>query len=53
MGLEELLHKAALTQDVDFLREGLQLLTEELLELQVNQYVGAERYERTAERTAQ
>src|SRR6266571_5105562 len=53
MGLEELLHKAALTQDVDFLREGLRLLTEELLELQVNQHIGAERYERTAERTGQ
>jgi len=51
MGLEELLDKAALTADTDFLRDGVRLLTEELLELEVSQHVGAERHERTAART--
>jgi transposase-like protein len=51
MGLEELLDKAALTADADFLRDGLRLLTEESLELQVSQHVGAARHERTAGRT--
>jgi len=37
--------------DQDMLREGLQLLAEALMELEVTQKVGAGRYERTSERT--
>jgi transposase-like protein len=49
MALEELLRKAEL-QDPDFLREGVRMLAQELMELEVRQHVGAERYERTEER---
>src|SRR5690606_38592988 len=37
--------------DQDMLREGLQLLAEALMELEVTQKVGAGRYERTSQRT--
>ena len=53
MGLEELLRKAELAGDVDFLREGLAVLTRELMELQVSQQVGAGRHERTPARMEQ
>jgi transposase-like protein len=53
MGLEVLLHKAALTQDADFLRDGVQVLSQALLELEVSQHLGAERHERTPTRTGQ
>jgi transposase-like protein len=49
MALEELLSKADL-QDPDFLREGVRLLAQEVMELEVSQHLGAERYERSAER---
>jgi transposase-like protein len=50
MALTELLRKADLDGDVDFLREGVRLLAQQLMELEVSQHVGAERYERTAAR---
>ena len=53
MGLEALLRKAALDEDVDFLREGVRVLSQALLALEVTQQVGAERHERTPERTGQ
>jgi putative transposase len=53
MALETLLRKAQMEQDADFLREGLRVLSEALMELEVTQHVGAERHERTAERTGQ
>ena len=53
MGLVKLLRKAELEHDSDFLREGVQLLGQTLMELEVTQHVGAERHERTAERTGQ
>jgi putative transposase len=53
MALLELLRKAELEQDADFLREGVRVLSQALLELEVTQHVGAERHERTAERTGQ
>jgi transposase-like protein len=49
MALEDLLRKADL-QDPAFLREGVRLLAEEVMELEVSQHLGAERYERTGER---
>jgi transposase-like protein len=53
MALLELLRKAELDGDADFLREGVRVLSQALLELEVTQHVGAERHERTPERTGQ
>jgi transposase-like protein len=53
MALLELLRKAELEETADFLREGVRVLAQELMELDVGQHLGAERYERTAERTGQ
>ncbi|HEV2124308.1 MAG TPA: IS256 family transposase [Chloroflexota bacterium] len=53
MALLELLRKAELEPATDFLRDGVRLLAQELMELEVVQHLGAERYERTAERTGQ
>ena len=53
MALEELLRKAQLEQEVDVLREGVRVLSEALMELEVTQHVGAARHERTPERTGQ
>ena len=50
MALDELLRKAALERDADFLREGVRVLSQALMELEVTQHVGAERYERTPSR---
>jgi len=48
--LEELLRKTGV-DDLDFLREGIRVLAQGLMELEVSQHIGAERYERSAERT--
>lgn len=53
MALCELLRKAQMGEDVDFLREGVRTLSQALMELEVTQHIGAERYERTAERKGQ
>jgi hypothetical protein len=53
MALMELLRKAEMDQDVDFLREGIRTLSQALMELEVSQHLGAERHERTPERTGQ
>jgi putative transposase len=53
MALERLLRKADLEQDVDFLREGARVFSEALMEAEVPRHVGAERHERTSERTGQ
>ena len=53
MALSELLRKAQMEQDVDFLREGVRVLGQALMELELSQQIGAERYERTPERTNQ
>jgi putative transposase len=51
MALAELLRKAGLERDADFLREGVRAVTEALMDLEVTQHVGAERHERTPDRT--
>ena len=51
MALLELLCKAELEQDADFLREGVRALSEALMELEVAQHLGAGKHERTEERT--
>jgi putative transposase len=53
MALEELLRKAQMSSDVDFLREGVRALAQALMDLEVAQHVGAKRYERTPERTGE
>lgn len=53
MALGELLRKAQGARDADVLREGVRVLSQALMELEVAQHVGAERYERTGDRTGQ
>jgi len=49
MALAELLGK--INMDTDFLREGVRVLAQALMELEVTQQLGAGRHERTGERT--
>src|SRR5919206_3575651 len=53
MALQELLRKAELSGDVDFLREGVRVLAQEVMEIEVAQHLGAERYERAVERNGE
>ncbi len=53
IGLTKLLRKAQMAEDVDFLREGMRVFSEAVMELEVTAHVGAERHARTAERTGQ
>jgi hypothetical protein len=45
MALTELLRKAQMEGDVDFLREGARVLSQAVMELEVSQQLGADRYE--------
>jgi putative transposase len=51
MALAELLRKAEAEPDLDVLREGVRVLAEALMDLEVEQHVGAARHERTPERS--
>lgn len=53
MALFELLRKAQLERDADFLREAAQAVAQAVMEVEVNQHVGAERYERSPDRKGQ
>jgi transposase-like protein len=53
LALTEVLRKAELERDADFLRAGVRVLSQALMELEVAQHVGAERHERTPDRTRQ
>src|SRR6476660_668880 len=53
MALAELVRKAEQNGDVDFLRNGVRVLSQALMEVEVSQHLGAERHERTAERSGQ
>jgi putative transposase len=53
IGLTKLLRKAAMDHDVDFLREGVRVFSQALMELEVTQHIGAERHARTEARTGQ
>jgi transposase-like protein len=53
MALQELLRKAELNGDVDFLREGVRMLAQEVMEIEVAQHLGAEKYERAADRSGE
>jgi putative transposase len=50
MALAELVRKAEQQGDVDFLREGVRVLSQALMEVEVSQHLGAERHERSGER---
>src|SRR6266536_6018778 len=53
MALAELVRKAEANGDVDFLKEGVRVLSQALMEVEVAQHIGAERYERSADRSGQ
>ena len=53
IALVQLLRKAERDGDVDFLREGVRVFSQALMELEVTAHVGAERHARTPERTGQ
>lgn len=53
MTLNEYLRKVGTNLDGDFLREGLGLLAQMMMDLEVTQRIGADRYQRTVERTNQ
>lgn len=53
MALMEYLSKFGLRIDDDFLREGIRILIQAVIEAEVTQRIGAERYERSPERVAQ
>src|SRR5919198_6481215 len=50
MALAEVLRKAGV-DEADFLREGVRVLAQALMELEMSEHVGAERHERNLERT--
>src|ERR671932_1585432 len=50
MALAEVLRKAGV-EEADFLREGVRVLAHELMKLELAEQLGAERHERTAERS--
>ncbi len=55
IGLSELLRKAMIEQDADFLKEGVRVLSQALMEMEVQEHVGAapSRAQCRAHRTAQ
>lgn len=53
MALTNLLRKAKMAGDVDFLRDGVRILGQTLMDLEVSQHLRAEKHERTPERAGQ
>lgn len=53
IGLQELLRKAMINHDADFLKEGVRVLSQALMEMEVEEHVGAGRHERSAGRVGQ
>jgi putative transposase len=51
MALVDLFRKAGVEPDLDFLREAVRLVSQELMEAEVEAHLNAERYERSPERT--
>ena len=50
IGLQRLLRKAQVEHDADFLRESVRALSQALMELAVEEHIGAGRPERTGQR---
>jgi putative transposase len=53
VGLQELLRKARIEHDADLLKEGVRVLSQALMEMEVEEHVGAARHERNPGRTGQ
>jgi putative transposase len=53
IGLSELLRKAQLEGDAEFLKEGVRVLSQALMELEVEEHIGAARHERSPGRRRQ
>src|SRR4030081_948951 len=53
MALAELLRKADAEPDLDTLREGVRVMTQALMELEVAHHLGAERYQRSPDRQSE
>ena len=53
IGLSELLPKAMIDHDAGFLKEGVRVLSQALMEMELEEHVGAGRHERSAGRTGQ
>ena len=53
IALAEYLHKLGVDQDKDFLQESVRIMSQMLMELEVEQQTGAARHERTPERKTQ
>jgi putative transposase len=53
IALKEYLIKIGLNPDADFLREGVQLLSQMLMEAEVEQHIGASKHECTPERVGE
>ncbi len=51
IGLSELLRKAMIEQDAGFLKEGIRVLSQALMEMEVEEHVGAGRHERAPGRS--
>jgi putative transposase len=50
IGLAQLLCKARMEHNEDFLKEGVRVLSQALMEMEVEEHIGAARHERSAER---
>jgi putative transposase len=53
IGLQELLRKAQVEGEADFLREGVRALSQAIMEMEVEDHIGAARQERSPGRTGQ
>ena len=53
IGLQELLRKARIEHDADLLKEGVRVLSQALMEMEVQEHVGAARHERSPGRVGQ
>ena len=51
IGLQELLRKATMEYDADFLKEGIRVLSQALMEMEVEEHLGARRHERSSGRS--
>ena len=51
IGLSGLLRKAQIQGDADFLKEGVRALSQAIMEMEVEQHIGAGRHQRVPERT--
>jgi transposase-like protein len=53
IGLQELLRKAQVGGDANFLKEGVRALSQAIMEMEVEDHIGAARHERGPGRTGQ